>query len=124
MPAKAIDTTDAIVQRLRAIGQGSSNLKHAAQVYEAILPLLRDADLHAAPVNLTPEEVRAKMGLGLPLLHDLDLELDFEAVHELMLKLARAVGTVKKKNQPHKLRAVAAGIGRARYSCESYPACA
>jgi FdhE protein len=103
MPAKAIDTTDTIVQRLRALVQESPELKNAAQVYEAILPLLRDADLRVAPVSLTPEEARAKMELGLPLLHDIDLGLDVEAVHELMLKLARAVETLKKKNQPRKL---------------------
>jgi FdhE protein len=104
MPAKAIDTTDAIVQRLRAIVQASPDLKHVAQVYEAILPLLRDANLRVAPVYLAPEEARAKMELGLPLLHDLDLELDVEEVHELTLKLARAVETMKTKNQPHKFR--------------------
>jgi FdhE protein len=103
MPAKAMDTTDAIVQRLRAIMQESSDLSHVAQVYIAILPLLRDADLRIAPASLTQEEARAKMELGLPLLHDLDLELDVEAVRELMLKLARAVETMKKRNQPHKL---------------------
>jgi len=102
MPAKIMDTTDAIVQRLRAIVQESPDLQHMAQVYEAILPLLRDADLRVAPLSLTPEEARAKMELGLPLLDDLDLELDVEAVHDLMLKLARAVETMKKKNQPHK----------------------
>lgn len=104
MPSKTIDTTDAIVQRLRAIMQESSDLNHVAQVYVTILPLLRDADLRVAPASLNPEEARAKMELGLPLLHDLDLELDVEAVRELMLKLARAVETMKKKNQPHKLR--------------------
>jgi FdhE protein len=104
MPAKAIDTTDAIVHRLRAIVQASPDLKHMAQVYEAILSLLRDADLRVAQVSLTPEEARAKMELGLPLLHDLDLELDVEAAHELILKLARAIETMNKKNQPHKFR--------------------
>jgi len=104
MPAKVIDTTDAIVQRLRAIVQEAPDLQYMVQVYESILPLLRDADLRVAPVSLTLEEARAKMELGLPLLHDLDLELDVEAVHELMLKLARAVETMKKKNQPNKFQ--------------------
>ncbi|HEX9137950.1 MAG TPA: hypothetical protein VF905_13540, partial [Nitrospirota bacterium] len=104
MPAKVIDTTDAIVQRLRAIVQESPDLQHMAQVYEVILPLLRDADLRVAPLSITLDEARAKMELGLPLLHDLDLELDVEAVHELMLKLARAVETTIKKNKPNKFR--------------------
>ena len=104
MSAKVIDTTDAIVRRLRAIAQESPDLKYVAQVYEAILLLIRDADLRVATASLTPEDARAKMELGLPLLHDLDLELDVEAVHELMLKLARAIETMIKTNQPHKFR--------------------
>jgi hypothetical protein len=104
MSAKIIDTTDAIVLRLRAIVQESPDLKHLAQVYEVILPLLRGADLRVAPVPLTPEKTRAKMELGLPLLHDLDLDLDVEEVRRLMLKLARAVEAVTTKNQPHKFR--------------------
>ncbi len=80
-----------IRQRLRALAQDSPDLEDAARVYEAILPLLWDADLHATPVPITPDEARAKMEQGLPLLHDLDLELDGEAAYELMLNLARAV---------------------------------
>jgi FdhE protein len=103
MPTKSTTTPDPIVQRLRALVKESPDLKDAAQIYEAILPLLRDTDLHVASVSLTPEHVRAKMENGLSLLHDLDLELDTEAVRELMLKLAAAVETAGKKKQPHKL---------------------
>jgi Protein involved in formate dehydrogenase formation len=94
---------DPIVQRLRTLAQESPNLKDAAMVYEAILPILRDADLGVAPLSLTPEEARVKMKAGLPLLHGLDLELDLNAVRALMLKLVRAVETVKQKSQPHRL---------------------
>jgi FdhE protein len=104
VPAKVINTNNAIVNRLRALVQESPDLINAAQVYEVILPLLRDADLRVAPLTLTPGEAQAKMELGLPLLHDLDLELDVEAMHELMIKLARAVEIMKKKNQPYKLK--------------------
>jgi len=65
--------------------QESPDPKSVAQVYEAILPLLRDTVLRVAPVSLAPEKARAKMELGLPLLHDLALELDVEGVHKLML---------------------------------------
>ncbi len=88
-----------IQQRLRALAQDAPDLKDAARVYEAILPLLGDADLHAAPVSITLDQVRTKMERGLPLLHDLDLELDGQAAHELMLSLARAVETMGAKNQ-------------------------
>ena len=104
MPTRSKDAADSIVQRLRALAQESSDLKEAAQVYEAILPLLRDADLNVAPVSVTPEQAREKMAMGLPLLRDLDLKLDNQAVHELMLKLAAAVETIGRKNRPHRLR--------------------
>ena len=90
---------DPIQQRLRALAQDSPGLKDAARVYEAILPLLWDADLHAAPVSITLDQARTKMEQGLPLLHDLDLEFDSQAAHELMLSLARAVETIGEKNQ-------------------------
>jgi Protein involved in formate dehydrogenase formation len=104
MPTKPKDSADPIVQRLRALIKESPDLKDAAELYEAILPLLRDADLHVGTISLTPEQARAKMEAGLPLLSGLDLDLDVEAVRELMIKLARAVETVGKKNSWHKLR--------------------
>ncbi len=104
MPAKPKDAVDPIVQRLRSLAKDSPDLKEAAQLYQAILPLLRDADLHVGTISLTLEQVRAKLEKGLPLLHDVDLDLDVEAVRELMIKLARAVKTASKKNSWHKLR--------------------
>ncbi len=91
-----------IQQRLRTLAQDSPGLKDAAWVYEAILPLLWDADLHVVPVSITPDEARTKMERGVPLLHDLDLELDGQAAHELMLSLARAVETLGEENQPRR----------------------
>jgi FdhE protein len=80
-----------IVRRLRAIAQESPDLGEAACLYEAILPLLNNADLRPTPVSLTLAEARRKMQEGLPLLHCLDLELSAEAVHGLMTDLARAI---------------------------------
>ncbi len=104
MPTKPKDANDPIVRRLRSLGQESPDLKEAAQAYEAILPLLRDADLHVGTLSLTPEQVRAKMEKGFPLLQDLDLELDVTAARELMLRLAAAIAAANKKTQVHKLR--------------------
>lgn len=97
-----MNNRDPIVQPLRALAHESPDLKAAARLYEAILPLLRDADLHCAPVSLTRDQICEKLERGLPLLHDLDLELDREAVRELMLELAEAVESVGRKDQPHK----------------------
>jgi len=102
MPTQSADTVEPVVQRLRALVQDSPDLKDAAQVYETLLPILHDADLHAAPVSITLDQVRAKMEMGLPLLHDLDLEYDGQAIRELMLQLARALETMRAQDWPQK----------------------
>jgi FdhE protein len=104
MLAKPTDSVDPIVQRLRALAQQSPGLKDATQVYEIILPLLRDADLHAGAITLTADQVRAKMESEVPLLASLDLDIDVDAVRDLMIKLAAAVEAATQKHQPHKLR--------------------
>ncbi len=104
MPTKPSNTVDPIVQRLRALIKESPDLKDAAQLYEAILPLLRDADLHVGTISITPEQARAKMVAGLPILRGLDLDLDVESTRELMIKLATAVEIVGRKKTRHKLR--------------------
>ncbi len=88
MPAKTIDP---IVQRLESLVQASPELKESAHVYAILLPLLRAADVHAAPIALTGEQAHAKLGKGLPLLQDLDLELDYSAADDLQVQLARAL---------------------------------
>jgi len=104
MPTKSANADDPLVLRLRALAKESPDLRESAQLYEAILPLLRDADLHVGTVSLTPEEARTKMENGQPLLSGLDLDLDVEAVRALMIKLAAAVEEVGRKRQPRKLR--------------------
>ena len=102
MPIRLKASDDPVVQRLRTLVNGSPGLKAAAKFYEAVQPILRDADLRASSISMTPEEARKKMGNGLPLLSDLDLDLDAAAVRELMLELAEAVESVVRKDQPHK----------------------
>jgi FdhE protein len=99
------DTSDPIILRLRALAQGSPDLQDAARMYEAILPVLRDADLGVGPISLTPEQARAKMKKGQPLLFDLALDLDVEAMRELMLRLARAVESPLGEKRPQKSEA-------------------
>lgn len=98
------DTADPVIQRLRTLAKESPELKDAARLYEAILPLLRDADLHAGTLSLTIEQAREKMESGAPLLSGLDLDLDVEAVRALMIELAAAVEKAGKVHQPLKLR--------------------
>lgn len=84
-------STDPIVQRLRALAQSSPDLKQAAHVYEIILPLIRDADLHVEPMALTPEQARVKLEKGVPLLRDESLVLNEKAARDLMIQLAHAL---------------------------------
>ncbi len=104
MPFYSTATVDPIVQRLRTLAKEFPELKDAAQVYEAILPLLRDADLHAGAISLTTRQAREKMESGMPLLSGLDLEFDVEAVRALMIKLAEAVEKAGRGQHPPKLR--------------------
>lgn len=95
-----IDNRDPIVRRLRRLTQESPDLTNAARFYGAILPLLSNADLGAVPTSLTSGQTRAKMESGLPLLSDLDLELDDQAAGSLMLRLALAIETIAEDPTP------------------------
>jgi len=82
---------EAAVSRLRKLQSSSPGLKGPALAYEVILPLLKGADLKAAPVSMSASEAVEKMGNGLFLLDDLELELDIEAFRSLMVRLAGAL---------------------------------
>ena len=83
--------TDPLTRRLHILVESSPDLEEAAGVYKIILPLVRDCDLHAGPIAMTPGEARAKLDRGVPLLHDVDLALDDRAVYDLMIRLAHAL---------------------------------
>jgi formate dehydrogenase maturation protein FdhE len=104
MKNSQMESVDPLVQRMRSLRHDSPDLSKMVRLYEAILPLLRDADLHVAPVFMTPEQAQAKMAKGLPLLHDIDLEIDDEAALELMLLLARAVEQSNENDQARQIR--------------------
>ena len=83
MKMRTANDTDPVIRSLKTLTQDSPHLKNAAGLYEAILPLLRDGDIHVGQVSLTPEQVCSKMEKGLPLLHGLDLEVDMESMRDL-----------------------------------------
>ena len=85
------NVSDPLIRHLHAVVQRSPDLKEAAKLYEIVLPLLRDAESHVAPVSLSIEQVRAKLATGTPLLQGIALELDRDKMHELMLRLAVAL---------------------------------
>jgi FdhE protein len=90
---------DPIIRLLSVLVQDFPDLQGAARLYEIILPLLRDAGLNVAPVALTPDQARVKMARGLPLLHDVELELDNAAAGELTLRLAFALENASENNR-------------------------
>jgi len=98
MTTDQMSTTDPLIQRLHALAQQSAGLPDlgkAVQIYRAILPLLENVDFHIAPVYITHEQVRSKMEMGLPLLLDLDLELDIREVREVMIQMTAALENVR-----------------------------
>ncbi|MGC2062230.1 MAG: formate dehydrogenase accessory protein FdhE [Thermodesulfovibrionales bacterium] len=97
---------DPIVQRLRTVVKDNADLREAAQVYEVILPALRDAAITIRPVLMTSEQARAKLEKGVPLLQAVSLEIDDQEVCGLMMRLASAL---EKSAGQNKIRADAAG---------------
>jgi FdhE protein len=102
MHSKSFATIDPVMERLRKLRHERPDLKDAARIYEAILPLLGAADLHVVPVSISPEEARSKLEKGLPLLTGLDLELDLQSVCNLMLGLARSLETIDETQHAYK----------------------
>ncbi len=82
---------DPIIKRLRKVVKENPDLADVVRVYEAVLTVLRGADITVLPVLMTTEEARAKLEKGVPLLHDLPFELDDREVLRLLLRLAAAV---------------------------------
>ena len=71
----------------------------------AILPLLRDANLGAAPLAMTAEEACARLERGVPLLRDLELGVDEGLAHNLLVELARAREAASPSEPARRLRA-------------------
>ncbi len=98
------ESPDPIVKSLREVAEQSPDLRDAALLYETILPVLRDADLHVGVIALTPGEASAKLEDGRPLLSGLELDIDIDAARSLMIRLAAAIEKAGKKLRPSKLR--------------------
>jgi hypothetical protein len=82
---------DPILLRLRQLAKQAPALGEMASVYGNLLPILRDANLDAAPLTFTREQVSTKLSRGQPLLQGCDLELNIESARILMIRLARAL---------------------------------
>jgi len=104
MPGRSVGSSAPVVDRLREIGRELPDLREAAAAYEAILLLLIDADLHTAPICVTPDQARMNMGKGLPLLNGLDLEVDLKGTRALMLRIAGALENCGENSNARQIR--------------------
>ena len=99
MMSVSVISSDSLLQRLQALAVQSPGLKDAVRLYEVILPLLESADLHAEPVSMSPDQAREKLTGGYPLLHDVELHIDYAEARTLMLKLASALEDVSESRR-------------------------
>jgi FdhE protein len=98
MADKAALDSKAVAARLREVANRNPeliDLVAAAGLFGELLPLLRSADLSAGTLSITGDIAAEKMRMGLPLLVDIELELDLAAVRKLMISLAAALETFK-----------------------------
>jgi FdhE protein len=93
MPSEVINTVDPIQERLNALVLETPSLADVARHYGAILPILRDVDLHVGTIPLTPEDALDKRARGEPLLFNEALDIDPAAFRSLMIDLARALAS-------------------------------
>jgi hypothetical protein len=100
MSGKTKEPSDLVVQRLREAAQDSPELGAAARLYEAILPLVRDADLGASPLTLAPGQLDGCLAAGVPLLYGLSLDIDLQAAEGLMLRLLGGVAALAEPVRP------------------------
>lgn len=110
------DTTDPLLQRLQAVVEDAPELKEAAMVYGAILPLMRDAVIDVKPLAMSPELVSVELAQGQPVLAAMEVELDGRAVGDLLQDLAAAVaarGETAGQQGDRDMAAAARSISRA-----------
>src|SRR5512135_3280920 len=104
----AAKQTAPVAQQLRALARRYPDLEEAAAVYAALLPVVNEADLRVVPLTLTPDEARAKLKSGGPLLNGTALALDDASARQLLIRLARCLETVPQGADPASRRAVTA----------------
>ncbi len=86
---KEPEEKDLLKERLRGLAWEWPELRAAADMYLAVLPVLKEAGPIAAPVRLAADTAREKLSRGEPLLGGVTLDFDNNAARDLMLRLAR-----------------------------------
>ena len=91
---------DPLRTRLRCIAAGAPELAGAAAVYGVVLPLVRDADLRAAPLFLALAAAEETLSRGMPLLGDPLPGYDAGAAARLLSNLAAALAAAGSGSSP------------------------
>ncbi len=99
MLTRPVTTQDPVLRRLQAMAETTPDLREAAEIYSAILPLLRDRVQLALPVAMTPAEARMKLDRGSFLLQGEELRFDDWTAHDLLVQLARALESVPDRTE-------------------------
>lgn len=94
MNTSQLKIEDPIVQRLNSVVDSYPDLRVPARLYEAILPLIRDAVIHVPLLQLDMTKVSAFLEAGVPVLSGIELELEFQELEELLLQLISAVESI------------------------------
>ncbi len=98
MLTRPVTTQDPVVQQLEALAQTAPELREAANIYAAILPLLRNQLVLAEPVAMTPVEARMKLAKGSFLLEAEELAFDEWAARDTLVRLAHALEAVPERD--------------------------
>jgi FdhE protein len=95
---------DPLQRRLAALARDAPELREAAAVLGAVLPLLRDTEPALTTPTLTADQARDRLERGLPLLRGLDLGVDAAAARSLVIGLARALEATLRSEPAQRLR--------------------
>ena len=94
------ETGDPLVKRLQDVARNSPELRVTARLYEAILPLSRNAEFESAAVSLDPVEIQRSFESGTSLLSAKELEIDLQALENLLLKMLHSVEEIGDFKKP------------------------
>ncbi len=98
-PAMAMDP---MLERLRVVASIFPELKEPADLYAAILPLLRDNPLQTSGIKIEPADLRAQLEEKKPLLDRATFALDEWEAGDLLIRLTRALEQVSDGDQMRK----------------------
>jgi formate dehydrogenase accessory protein FdhE len=102
---------DPIAKRLARIYKEAPELGDVVRTYGVLLPLLRDADLNVVPISLRQEQAQEKLEAGIPILHDIEIGFDLQAMADLLVSL---IYTIERNGGPDAVSIIRVAIEEER----------